>query len=80
MASFLALGLPTISSEFDKWRIYFCDERVVPENDPESTFGLYKRTLLTSGVVNLKEHQFVTIKQGVSGKFSLKLEQNNFPQ
>lgn len=70
MASFLAKGLPKISSEFDKWRIYFCDERVVPENDPESTFGLYKRTLIDSGAVKLKLHQFVTIRQGVSGKFS----------
>lgn len=70
LASFLTTGLPKISSDFDKWRIYFCDERVVPENDPESTFGLYKRTLIDNGAVNLKEHQFVTIKQGVSGRFS----------
>lgn len=59
-------GLPEISSEFNKWRIYFCDERVVPETDPDSTFGLYKK-ILDSRAVNLKESQFVTIKQGVSG-------------
>lgn len=60
-------GLPKISTEFDKWVIYFCDERIVPENDPESTFGLYKKTLIDSRVVNLKESQFITIKPGVSG-------------
>lgn len=41
---------------------------MVPESDPDSTFGLYKKTLLDSGVVNLKPDQFITIKQGISAE------------
>lgn len=65
LATFLLEGLPKIKADFTKWKVFFCDERVVPENDPESTFGLYKKTLIDSGAVNLKVNQFVTIKQGV---------------
>lgn len=67
MVSFLVSGLPKISSDFDKWTIFFCDERVVPEDDPESTYGFYKKNLIDSKILSLTEHQFVTIKQGVSG-------------
>ncbi|XP_074035027.1 6-phosphogluconolactonase [Leptinotarsa decemlineata] len=66
LAEFLSKGLPSIKSDFTKWRIFFCDERLVPVDDAESTFGLYKRTLIDSGAVNLKPEQFVQIKQGVS--------------
>lgn len=69
LSTFLVQGLPKITSQFDKWIIYFCDERVVPENDSESTFGLYKKALIENGIVNLKEHQFITLKQNVSGNF-----------
>lgn len=69
MASFLVKGLPKISSDFSKWKIYFCDERVVPDDDADSTFGLYKRSLIQNEIVPLKEHQFVTLKQNVTGGF-----------
>lgn len=68
LATFLQNGLPKTKSDFSKWRIFFCDERVVPENDPESTYGLYVRTLIDTGAVNLKPEQFVTIKQGVTAE------------
>ena len=29
------------SVEWAKWKIFFCDERYVPESDPESTYGQY---------------------------------------
>lgn len=69
LASFLVKGLPKISTDFGKWKIYFCDERVVPDDNPDSTFGLYKRSLIQKGVVPLKEHQFVTLKPNVTGGF-----------
>lgn len=68
LASFLTQGLPNIKTDFSKWKFFFCDERVVPEDDPESTFGLYKKSFVDSGAVNVKVDQFITIKQGVNGK------------
>jgi len=46
--SFLSEGLPKISSDWSSWRVFLVDERLVPESDPESTYGLYKRKLLPS--------------------------------
>ncbi|KAJ8915795.1 hypothetical protein NQ315_004607, partial [Exocentrus adspersus] len=68
LASFLTTGLPKIKTDFSKWRIFFCDERVVPVDDPDSTFGLYKSKLVDSKVIDLKEDQFITIKQGISAE------------
>jgi len=39
-------GLPTIKTDWTRWKIFLCDERIVPESDPESTGGLYKKLLL----------------------------------
>jgi len=64
LVNILCASLPQIEADFGKWRIFFNDERVVPVNDPNSTFGTYKRDLV--GKVPLKEEQFVQIKQGVS--------------
>lgn len=64
LGSFLATGLPKLQSDFSKWKLFFCDERVVPEDNNDSTFGFYKTALL--GSTKLKEEQFIKIKQGVS--------------
>lgn len=45
--------------DFQKWRFFFCDERVVPFDHPESTFGAF-RSLITS-VPGLSEAFFVPI-------------------
>lgn len=65
--SFLVKGLPDITTDFSKWKIFFCDERLVPIDNPDSTFGLYKKQLIDAQVVNLSEDQFVTAKQNVTG-------------
>ncbi|XP_056630349.1 6-phosphogluconolactonase isoform X2 [Diorhabda sublineata] len=67
LVNFLTTALPKIKTDFSKWRIFFCDERVVPTSDPESTFGVYKKAFIDSGAVDLKENQFIQIKQDVSG-------------
>ncbi|CAG9816408.1 unnamed protein product [Phaedon cochleariae] len=69
LATFLSKGLPKIKTkDFSQWRIFFCDERLVPVDDADSTYGLYKRSLIDSGAVALKEEQFIQIKQGVSAE------------
>lgn len=65
---FLTTSLPMVKTDFSKWRVFFCDERLVPFDDAESTFGVYKKELV--GKINLKEEQFVKIKQGVAGMYN----------
>ncbi|KAI2666027.1 6-phosphogluconolactonase [Labeo rohita] len=43
LVSILGKELPAVPSlDCSKWLIGFCDERLVPFSDPESTYGLYK--------------------------------------
>jgi len=42
----LSAGLPLVQTDWTCWKIILCDERLVPEDDPESTFGLYSNKLL----------------------------------
>lgn len=67
LVNYLINGLPTLHTDFSKWLFFFCDERIVPEDDPQSTFGLYKAGLLGK-VDSLNLEQFVTIKQEVSAE------------
>lgn len=69
MASFLTLGLPKITTDFEKWKIFFCDERMVPIENPDSTFGFYKKHLIGAGNIELKESNFVQVIQGVTRKY-----------
>lgn len=57
---YLSTGLPTITTDWSKWKIFFCDERYVPVDSTDSTFGTYKRGLLPF-VNGLTEDQFVNI-------------------
>ncbi|XP_037966841.2 6-phosphogluconolactonase [Plutella xylostella] len=66
VVKFLCEGLPTLNTDWSKWVLAFCDERVVPEDSEDSTFGTYKRNLIPK--TSLKEEQFITIKQGVSAE------------
>ncbi|KAG8332234.1 hypothetical protein J6590_024428 [Homalodisca vitripennis] len=59
LATFLAKGLPKIATDWSKWKIFFCDERVVPIESSDSNYGLYKNSLI--GVVPVKEDQFIKI-------------------
>ena len=47
LVSMLSKELPTLPGlDCSKWVVGFCDERVVPFDDPESTYGLYKVRVL----------------------------------
>ncbi|XP_055596219.1 6-phosphogluconolactonase [Uranotaenia lowii] len=46
VATVLSEGMYDLRSDFSRWQIFFCDERIVPEDDKESTYGIYKRDLL----------------------------------
>lgn len=46
LVSILSKELPAVPNlDCSRWLIGFCDERLVPFSDPESTYGLYKVTL-----------------------------------
>ncbi|CAH0598427.1 unnamed protein product [Chrysodeixis includens] len=64
VVKYLCESLPRVDTDWSQWVLAFCDERVVPEQSEDSTFGTYKRELLPK--VSLKESQFITIKQGVT--------------
>ena len=42
MAKFLCSGLPSIKTDWARWRLFFCDERLVPAEDADSTWGVYR--------------------------------------
>lgn len=62
--NYLCSAIPAIKTDLSKWRLFFCDERFVPENDGDSTFGAYKAALLP--VTALKEEQFIKINTNLS--------------
>ncbi|KAG0720809.1 6-phosphogluconolactonase [Chionoecetes opilio] len=59
MAKFLCVGLPKIQTDWAKWSLFFCDERLVPFSNEDSTYKLYLAGLV--GKTPLKEDQFVVI-------------------
>lgn len=67
MVKYLSEGLPRVNTDWSKWVLAFCDERVVPEDSEDSTFGVYSRQLIPKSL--LEKSQFITLKQGLSGKF-----------
>ncbi|XP_053573908.1 6-phosphogluconolactonase [Bombina bombina] len=65
LVQLLSRELPKTSGLNTKgWKIGFCDERLVPFTDPESTYGEYQRHLIPLGL--LSESQFVTINPSLS--------------
>lgn len=65
LVKFLTEGLPTISTDWSKWRFFFCDERIVSFENEESTYGHYRKSLI--GEIPITEDQFVKIDPDLSG-------------
>ncbi|XP_065221116.1 6-phosphogluconolactonase [Planococcus citri] len=55
----LSKGLPTLNTDWSKWRFFFCDERVVPFDNADSTYGAYKKAF--SGVIDISDDQFIKV-------------------
>lgn len=68
MAKFLCNGLPSRTTDWSKWRVFFCDERHVPFTDPECTYTIYKSKLVDNGGPLPGENIF-PINPDLSGKF-----------
>ncbi|XP_011495319.1 PREDICTED: 6-phosphogluconolactonase [Ceratosolen solmsi marchali] len=66
MVKFLSEGLPSISTDWSKWRFFFCDERIVSFENGESTYGLYRASLI--GKVPINEDQFIKIDPDLSAE------------
>ncbi|KAF7382640.1 6-phosphogluconolactonase [Vespula maculifrons] len=66
LVNILMQTLPNISTDWSKWRFFFCDERVVPFDNGESTYGLYKTSLI--GSVPITEDQFIKIDPELSAE------------
>lgn len=65
MIQFLTKCLANIKTEWGKWRFFFCDERVLPIDDAESTYGIYRTNLI--GNIPVTEDQFIKIDPNYSG-------------
>ena len=70
-AKFLCSGLPSRTTDWKKWRIFFCDERYVPYDDAECTYSVYKKGLV-SQVPDLADNIF-PINPDIPGKSALAL-------
>jgi len=70
LAKFLCQGLPSIQTDWARWKIFFCDERLVPADNSDSTWGLYRSQLLS--VTPLKEDQFITVNTDLEPSLAAK--------
>lgn len=70
LVTMLPKSLKNLTTEWEKWRFFFCDERIVPFDSNDSTFGAYKKTLI--GPFPIEESQFVTITPGLSAEDAAK--------
>ncbi|KAK2168034.1 hypothetical protein LSH36_21g07063 [Paralvinella palmiformis] len=64
MAKYLCDGLPERVTDWSKWRVFFCDERHVPYDNPECTYSIYKKNLMSK--VALKVDQVFPDDPGLS--------------
>lgn len=48
VATILNRFLPEIQTDWSAWHVFLCDERIVPKDDPECTWTLFKDGLLSS--------------------------------
>ncbi|MCL4142751.1 UNVERIFIED_CONTAM: hypothetical protein GTU68_037645 [Idotea baltica] len=59
MAKFVCSGLPSLKTDWTKWKMFFCDERLVPIDHEDSTLRLYVEGLV--GSTPLTKEQFLVV-------------------
>ncbi|XP_064649620.1 6-phosphogluconolactonase-like [Lineus longissimus] len=64
LAKFLCEGLPSLETDWSKWRVFFCDERHVSFEDTDCTYKYYKDNLF--GKVPLSDEHIYKINPGVT--------------
>ncbi|OAD62087.1 6-phosphogluconolactonase [Eufriesea mexicana] len=70
LVQLLAQSLPNISTDWSRWYFFFCDERVVPFDSSDSTYGEYKSKLI--GKIPTTEDQFIKINPDLSAEDAAK--------
>lgn len=63
--SLLSEHLAKIETDWSKWRFFFCDERLVAFDDPESTYAQYRDNFISN--LPITEDQFIKINPQLSG-------------
>lgn len=65
LVSILSKELPAVADlDCSRWLVGFCDERLVPFDDPESTYGLYKKQLFPH--INIPEERVLAVNPSLS--------------
>ncbi|XP_076649469.1 6-phosphogluconolactonase [Halictus rubicundus] len=70
LVQLLATCLPSLTTDWSKWYFFFCDERVVPFDSNDSTYGEYKAKLI--GKIPVTEDQFIKINPDLSAEEAAK--------
>ena len=65
LAKFLGKGLPSITTEWKKWTIFFCDERLVSVDSEHSTLKLYLESVVSK--TPLTQDQFIEVNCDLDG-------------
>jgi len=60
----LASCLGEIKTDWKKWRIFFCDERLVPSDNEDSTYGAYLKAF--ENVIPITAQQFIPVNTNLS--------------
>ncbi|XP_050579132.1 6-phosphogluconolactonase [Bombus affinis] len=66
LVQLLVDSLPNVTTDWSKWYFFFCDERVVPFDSNDSTYGVYKSKLI--GKIPITEEQFIKINPDLSAE------------
>ncbi|XP_050520590.1 6-phosphogluconolactonase isoform X1 [Daktulosphaira vitifoliae] len=64
VVSLLSEYLAKVETDWSKWRFFFCDERLVPFDDAESTYAQYRNKFI--GHLPVTEDQFIKINPQLS--------------
>ncbi|XP_053971507.1 6-phosphogluconolactonase [Hylaeus volcanicus] len=70
LVKLLAQSLPNITTDWSKWYFFFCDERIVPFDTADSTYGEYKAKLI--GKIPVTDDQFIKINPDLSAEEAAK--------